>query len=321
MLESRRGGIRRLQKLGSSSLVVTLPKEWVKRLGLKPGDPVYVAVEGDTVRVIPIEGERGESRLRINLQKVTPGEAVKILWCSYVMGPEEVVLEGAGEEVYEALKDAAGGFIGVEVVRDDRGVGIAILVDPSRVDVRASIRGVASDIQDVVDLLLNALRGFEIKGEVVKARLRLQRSLTLAERYLMGVLSIQGPSVDAKTVASTLLATNFLGLAASTLLDAVSIVLTLRPERTDEMESVLKQLSQVSTEAALNIANPSIKRGVEVLAKIDSLKKRVDAIMTSTSSGKPEAVLASKLSEAPRHLHLASVLVYCMLKTQETVKT
>ena len=318
-MEESRATTRRLQKLGSSSLVVTLPKEWVKRLGLKPGDPVYVAVEGDTVRVVPVEGGSGvEARIRVRASKPRPEEAVRMLWCAYVLGPEEVHLDGAGDEVYDALKDAASSFIGVEVVREEDGVGIAILVDPSRVDVRASIRGVASDLQDVVGILRRAASGEQVGVEAEKARVRLQRSITLAERYLMGVLTARGPTVDAKTIASTPLATNFLGLAASTLLDAVRLVKDFELAAKKDLERILDLLASASAEAALNIATPSMKRSAEVLAKIERLKTEAETIIRSKNSTKGDAVLASKIYEALRHLHIATILIYCNLKTRET---
>jgi len=34
--------VRRVQRLGSSSLVITLPKEWTRRLGIKPGDQILL---------------------------------------------------------------------------------------------------------------------------------------------------------------------------------------------------------------------------------------------------------------------------------------
>ncbi|MCX8196174.1 MAG: AbrB/MazE/SpoVT family DNA-binding domain-containing protein [Acidilobaceae archaeon] len=44
---------RRIQKLGGSSLIVTLPKPWAKRYGLDVGDTVVVLDEGDHIKIFP----------------------------------------------------------------------------------------------------------------------------------------------------------------------------------------------------------------------------------------------------------------------------
>ncbi|WP_062662460.1 AbrB/MazE/SpoVT family DNA-binding domain-containing protein [Aeropyrum camini] len=67
-----RGGVRRLQKLGSSSLVVTLPKEWVREMGLKQGDPVYVVIEGGSLRIVPAVNSETYAASRVRLTGSTP---------------------------------------------------------------------------------------------------------------------------------------------------------------------------------------------------------------------------------------------------------
>ncbi len=44
---------RRIQKLGGSSLIVTLPKTWVRKLGLAAGDEVLVVDEGSHLKILP----------------------------------------------------------------------------------------------------------------------------------------------------------------------------------------------------------------------------------------------------------------------------
>ncbi|WP_165487871.1 AbrB/MazE/SpoVT family DNA-binding domain-containing protein [Aeropyrum pernix] len=309
-----RGGVRRLQKLGSSSLVVTLPKEWVREMGLKQGDPVYVVVEGGSLRIVPAVNSEATAASRIRLSGLDPGDATRVLWCAYVLGPEEVVLENAGDDVYNMLRDATSGFIGVDVVRDDDSVSISILVDPSKLDLRAVIRSVASDLRDIAELLTEAARGSSVEGEAERARIRLQRSITLAERYLMGVIGSHTGQQDARATASKLLAVNFLGLAASTLLDTVKTLSRGGGNASKETLDVLTALSTVASEAALNVASESLKRSSEVLANIAKLRSRVEELIYSDKTSKTEAVALARVLESLRHLHLATTLIYCTLK-------
>lgn len=44
---------RRIQRLGGSSLIITIPKSWARKIGLKVGDDVVIVNEGDHLRIYP----------------------------------------------------------------------------------------------------------------------------------------------------------------------------------------------------------------------------------------------------------------------------
>ncbi|RLE98995.1 MAG: hypothetical protein DRJ59_08360, partial [Thermoprotei archaeon] len=39
--------LRKVQLVGGSTLAISLPKNWTRRVGLKPGDYVFIALESD----------------------------------------------------------------------------------------------------------------------------------------------------------------------------------------------------------------------------------------------------------------------------------
>ncbi|MFP3260656.1 MAG: AbrB/MazE/SpoVT family DNA-binding domain-containing protein, partial [Sulfolobus sp.] len=44
---------RKVQRLGSSSLFITLPKKWINKWGIKPGDKIIMEISDDgTLRLI-----------------------------------------------------------------------------------------------------------------------------------------------------------------------------------------------------------------------------------------------------------------------------
>jgi phosphate uptake regulator len=302
------GEIRRVQRLGSSSLVVTLPKSWVKSFNIKPGDPVYVVVDGRSVRVMPVEGESGGGAA-LRVQGVSEEEAKRFLWCAYVLGPDDIVVEGAGEGVYEKLRDAAVNFVGVDVSREDNRVRVTILVDPARLDPRSSIRGIAGDLEEIVSALVRALRGEVGRDDVAKVRRSLQRSLALVERSLLINLSMQPSSPNSKSVVNMLVAANFLGLAASTFAEAAEIAVA-RGVESAEAASLLEPVKRVALEAALNVASPSYKRSKEILASITESRGRILS-WALESGGREVSTVMAIAAEGLKHLQMATILSYC----------
>ncbi len=302
------GEIRRVQRLGSSSLVVTLPKSWVRSLNLKPGDPVYVVVEGRSVRVMPVENE-GVGSAAFRVQGLEEGEARRFLWCAYVLGPDEILVEAVGEGVYEALREASLSLVGVEVSREDRGAKINVLVDPSKLDPRSSIRAVAGDLEEIVKSLVRVLKGEAGMDEVSRLRRSLTRSLALVERSLMVALTSQ-PSPQSPATVNTLIAANFLGLAASTFAEAAELA-AKSGVRDEEASRMLEQVSRIAMETALNVASPSLKRSKELINSVSKAREAVMSTALSDSTPKSVAIVLTIAAEALKHLYVATTLSYC----------
>ncbi len=81
---------RKIQRLGASSLIVTLPKEWARRHGIKVGDILTLYDEGDKLVIAPND-ESYKIKLRFNLGHThVERHANRLILCSYAFGFDEV---------------------------------------------------------------------------------------------------------------------------------------------------------------------------------------------------------------------------------------
>jgi AbrB family looped-hinge helix DNA binding protein len=91
-----RGETRKVQLTGGATLIVSLPKEWAKRIALSPGDEVIVVTQpDDTLVVIPKKlGKRAGvvAELVIN-QPVPVGEVEKLFMTLYIGGAETIIVK------------------------------------------------------------------------------------------------------------------------------------------------------------------------------------------------------------------------------------
>jgi len=156
---------RKIQKLGTSSLVVTLPKSWVRRVNLKPGDSVYVVVEGNTLRVIPgalPPGEK-ESVPVIDLSKVDGGRiAPHLIVCMYVLGYNDVMIRLGNVDltVINRVLASASRLLGVEAsCLGNNVVKMSVLIDTDKLDINTSIRTMTRNLGLLVEAILKAMRG------------------------------------------------------------------------------------------------------------------------------------------------------------------
>jgi AbrB family looped-hinge helix DNA binding protein len=91
-----RGETRKVQLTGGATLIVSLPKEWAKRIALSPGDEVIVVTQpDDTLVIIPKKlGKRAGvvAELVIN-QPVAVGEVEKLFMTLYIGGAEMIIVK------------------------------------------------------------------------------------------------------------------------------------------------------------------------------------------------------------------------------------
>jgi len=309
------GDTRRVQRLGSSSLVVTLPKSWVKAVGLKPGDKVVVVQEGMTLRIVPArEGDEGLPVASLDASKLDERELQRLLWCFYVLGNESVDVRVSGREQLRILREVSSGFVGLEVaaVGDDT-ARLNVLIDSSRLDVRSAIKGIAVDVDRVVEMFKRAVSGEPVGEEEIKSvRSEMRRSLSMVERYLVNVISTEVTGWEAKKLLSMMLAANFFGLSATEMLEAAAMIGKVGAPKDERIRKAVEKLMRVVPLVGVNIANPSLKRGAELMAALTEIKSEMEKVILDPNSTKEDVYAAARITGIIRLLLLAINVMYCI---------
>ena len=114
---------RKIQRTGSSSYIITLPKEWIDSMGLKSGDYVYVYEYNDKLIITSSKAEsrklKGEIRI---LKPVENDEVFRILVGMYLSGYDNIVvyynpsIPGLAKRINELKNYARIKLAGVEIV-------------------------------------------------------------------------------------------------------------------------------------------------------------------------------------------------------------
>lgn len=120
--------LRRLQKVGYSTLSVSIPSEFVKELGLRGGDSLIVTEEADgTLRLIPATRAKRASRVSIKGDQVQGEELLSrlIIGC-YVLGYDTIEIV-AKDRLNESFADQA-----VKTMRRLRGLEV-VESQPSKI--------------------------------------------------------------------------------------------------------------------------------------------------------------------------------------------
>jgi len=276
---------RRIQRLGGSSLIVTIPKSWARKIGLTVGDEVVVVDEGDHLRILPPNSRLvrtlGAASVRL-VSFVKRLDPEKLVDCAYKRGYDKLIIElpksnGIDTKLLEErlsqsryALDVATGFGTIEVALADTRA------------VPKSLKGVGALASR---LLLEVLHG-TVSWEDVEQRLAMIDDVVnslIRNSYKHRVLTCSGENMDPMVLG---------GIRASLSIYR-KLLETLRDEDPEDAGEAVKVLSEIMSEVAGGIANRSGKRLVEVL---EAIARAEEAIRESRASPEFKAYASSLLA-------------------------
>ena len=285
--------VRRIQRLGNSSLVVVIPKEWARRLGLKPGDTVFLVDEGESIRVVPRSGEDRSAEAVVDASEL--GDLARhAVTCLYISGYSTVTLlsPGRARELVSHVRAQASKLIGVGVAEDNDRINVNVFLDDRRIDARASLRALASTTSALLELLSRATSKHldeEAWRQAVLLRDEYVKHQHLIMRHLASRVTERGISESHYTA----LAAGYLNIIADIAFEILSLLREKGPlsgpavKRLEGYSSALSQFVIVGTKLVLA---PSAKRVREFMAGLDKLAER--ALEDAVSADNPLAAIA-----------------------------
>ncbi|MBO8182874.1 MAG: phosphate uptake regulator PhoU [Archaeoglobus sp.] len=110
--------VRKLQLVGRTSYMVSIPKEWISKYRLKQGDEIILQEHEEFVIIKPSQKEREEIRVEVDRIPSYDKTSLKRLLSSvYSLGVDRVVLqhENIGKHITE-VSEISHKFIGMEVL-------------------------------------------------------------------------------------------------------------------------------------------------------------------------------------------------------------
>ena len=191
--------VRKVQQVGYSTLVVSLPREWVREVGLKQGDVVSLLREGDgTLRLVPGISKEGKEQLRAIIDAdrcMEPGLLTRIITGIYIIGYDTIQIisrKGLSIEHLDEIRKTTQRLTGLSIVEQTLNYTIVQnFVDPTRFPVDGLLRRlyiITSSMQEAAFRALAERKGelalevLNMENEVDKIYWLVVRQLLLATR-------------------------------------------------------------------------------------------------------------------------------------------
>ncbi|MEN3047703.1 MAG: phosphate uptake regulator PhoU [Candidatus Caldarchaeales archaeon] len=228
--------VRRLQRLGSTTLVVSLPRRWVAERGLRAGDQVYVEVSDEGVLIRTALKPERSLVARIEADKLHSVDSLhRIVTACYLQGVDRITvrsMSGANSWMFDEIIAEVDRLPGLEVIRqDDFELELRVIIDSSKYTIEELMRRmqalIASMLESAVDAFVENLP--EKASEVARAEQKID------SYYFLGLRQILMAGRD-KSLIKTL------GIESPLALLGLRVVLSA-------VEEIADQALQISREA------------------------------------------------------------------------
>ena len=310
---------RKIQRLGTSSLVVTLPKAWADRVNLKPGDTVYVVIEGETVRIVPGSLPRPEPKKQLTVrlaQQEAEILADHVVKCLYVLGYGDVhiKLEKADINIINKILESSQSLLGAEAsCIGDNTVRFTVPLDTSKLGIKDAIHSIVRNLSIMIDALSNIVASHPsmnidkvklLYNEIYRLHNFIVREMVLFLRSGRVPLGVKAPPYI------VLNALSLLGEAGSIILRAAEGISRFsKVEQKDKkiIKNIAGDIRVLVERLGDLLVKPSVDKAIELQKDIAETRSKY----ASEPNTPLEAYVLSKLEDVLDLLRVAGVIALC----------
>jgi len=189
---------RKVYVSGGSTYVISLPKKWVKKTNLKPGDSLVVTEHGSSLMIETSVIEKESRTKEIKISQITSSEALeRILIAFYLVGYDtiKIKLDRKNHLAYrESIRKILDYLIGVEIVEDtNEAMTLEIMLDYKRLSTMQILQRMFSIDRSMLLDLGKALKNMDIglAKDIIVREKEIDRLYFLVVRQLKSAVEYQ----------------------------------------------------------------------------------------------------------------------------------
>ena len=325
--------IRKVQKVGHSTLTVSLPRDWVEQVGLKQGNVVTMRRTDDgCLRLIPgLAGDKAESMAaRVNADLCKEHELLsRIITGNYIEGRDSIVITSSkdlsSEHLWE-IRSTVQRLMGLSIVEQTpRQVVIQSFVDPSKFPVSGLIQRLHRVGLSMQDAAMTALleKRQDIAGEVLQMENEADRIYWLIVRQLILATTKLSAARDIGVLnpqhaLGNRIVSKYLECIADCAESEAKEVIGIKDEDYDKHKSVLDETIEMSKAVKLisentmkafvkldvDLANKSIEDGIRAQTRNRKISGKIVDDVSNRNVALAFRSIAWNLTETARYCQM-----------------
>ena len=157
---------RRVQRFGRSTLMVSLPAEWVRQVNLRPGDEVLIEVINNmSIRITPLSmlNKLPEKKVKVIISRISSEETLtRCLYATYILGYDKIIVESKdgylSEYQLKSIRHLIRNLIGLEIVEyTPNKITMQVFVDPTRYPITGLLKRMCNLLKFMIEHFATAI--------------------------------------------------------------------------------------------------------------------------------------------------------------------
>jgi phosphate uptake regulator len=294
---------RRLQKIGSS-ILISLPSQWVKSNKLKKGNIVPVDINRDnSISIFASEDAADETKeVTIPYSAASMDTLVNQVYGAYLLGYDMIRIKAGSQISFEdadRIKKAMRKLVGLEIVDEDGfHISAQFLLDANTLDAEKILRRMSAIVAGMYRDLLEAIRSKENSiRRVISGRddevdrqyfllVRLIRS-AMMDQKLAGKLNLS--NID---ILDYRIAANLLESAGDYIVDLAGTMQDFSRIKMDEIAGAGALVERMQEKSVAAFVNKNRADSNIVVKTYEEFNKIINSIKGSAESKNPESAIA-----------------------------
>lgn len=321
---------RKVQKLGQTSLVVTLPKKWVNNVKLKQGDLVFLTPESDgSLKLMPkklAKSEMEEITYIINADLCTePRMLERVITACYLLGYDKIIVKTNKPKLelqhLQEIRNSVNRHSELSIFdqKPDM-VVIQCFVDPTRFPLQSLMKRMFNLVNSMLSFMFHAFNSGDLSlleeiGYIEKEIDRLYwlslRQLFLAQsnREAAKTIGIEEPL----QILGNRAIVKALEEIADSIEDTAGIVLKIKEkekisERVKGVTDFIQKIQKISEDTLKALFELDFKLANSIIERVTSLKLP-NGLEISNITSATEAMLFAKIYEILDRYNLIAEIV------------
>ncbi len=275
--------VRKLQFIGGSSYMISIPKSWIRDNNLEQGDEIVLNVEDECILIVPKKVSESSKIIKGNvrgLQQYDEEFLRRFIYAIYIQGLDEIVIEDENitPRILTKISEIVRSMIGIEIIYAQNGKIVLRCMNTPDFDFSGVLRRMYQIIESMIDGIIESIRSSDTSAleEIKYFEVDLDRLYLLALREQhrkIKELSISVKWNDLRMILGARMVTKLIEEIADSLRDFSIYVRDVSEngsliELLEEIKTVFSEMLKAYSESNLKMSEKVIKDTDRLLGEI-----------------------------------------------------
>jgi phosphate uptake regulator len=277
--------VRRLQFIGGSSYMVSLPKTWIRKNELDQGDEIVLNVEDDCILIVPKKISESGKIIKGNLKGLKQYDEEflrRFIYAVYIQGLDEIVIEDPNitPRILTKISEIVRSMIGIEIIYAQDGKIILRCMNTPDFDFNGVLRRMYQIIESMIDGIIEGITSDDAFAldEITFFEVDLDRLYLLALREQhrkIKELSISVKWNDLRMILGARMVTKLIEEIADSLRDFSIYVRDLEEKTESPLVTILREIKIIFTEMLKAYSESDLLMSEKVIKDTDRLLEEI----------------------------------------------